>query len=95
MPRRPKQVSLSPRNTDPIRSEANSFYGSVRWRRLRALVLAEQPLCGECEEMPAEMVHHILERNNRPDLELERSNLVALCHACHNRIHKSSRRYWR
>ena len=93
MASRARSLNLAP--TSALDAEANRqskrFYDSVRWRRLRALVLAEQPLCLDCEE-PAEMVHHLQERTQRPDLELDRANLVALCHACHARRHKGAQR---
>lgn len=55
------------------------------WRKLRALVLAEQPLCPECNERgilePATEVHHIDDDPTNND----RSNLVGLCKPCHTR----------
>lgn len=56
----------------------------AKWRKLRAMVLAERPLCAHCFErgriVPATEVDHADEdpSNN------ERSNLVSLCHACHS-----------
>lgn len=71
------------------RAEDRSFYKSGPWRRLRAAFLAEHPLCVDCRKTgrltPAEHVHHLLERKDRPDLALEWDNLQALCPPCHNR----------
>lgn len=92
MPRRPKQVRLGP-PPDPRHKEAKAFYDSARWRRLRALVLAEQPLC-ECGQI-ATIVHHVLERSTHPELELSRTNLTGVCDACHTRIHKASKPWTR
>jgi len=55
------------------------------WARLRALVLASEPLCRDCASVgrvtPATDVHHIVGLRaggtNEPD------NLMPLCHACH------------
>ena len=61
----------------PLNSEA--------WYRLRRSVLAEQPLCPECEARgviePATQVHHI----NDNAMDNSRSNLVGLCAPCHSR----------
>ncbi len=71
------------------RKADQAFYNSKRWRRLRDLVRAEQPLCADCQAQgrvsPTEHVHHIEARKLRPDLAFERSNVVGLCEACHTR----------
>lgn len=58
---------------------------NARWRRIRALVLAEEPLCRECARqgkvVPARQVDHI-------DGNVEnmvRENLQPLCDSCHSR----------
>ena len=61
----------------PLNSEA--------WYRLRRSVLAEQPLCPECEARgliePATQVHH--QNDNAADNT--RSNLIGLCASCHSK----------
>lgn len=61
----------------PLNSEA--------WSKLRKSVLAEQPLCPECEGRdilePATEVHHI----NDNAMDNSRANLVGLCKPCHSR----------
>lgn len=55
------------------------------WRRLRALVLDDEPLCRHCYQYGrvnmATDVDHI---NNDPS-DNRRENLQALCHPCHSR----------
>ena len=70
--------------------DVRRLYRTVRWAKLRALVLAEQPLCADClmEEVtltPATDVDHI--KPHRGDLTLfwSRANLQGLCHECHGR----------
>jgi 5-methylcytosine-specific restriction endonuclease McrA len=71
------------------RAEANRFYASAAWRRLRAFVLAGAPLCVDCQKRgritPATEVHHLEERRDRPDLALNSNNMEALCKVCHLR----------
>jgi 5-methylcytosine-specific restriction protein A len=57
---------------------------SAAWRKLRALVLTEQPLCRDCEsrgyiEPATEVDHHDNDASNN-----DRDNLVGLCKPCHS-----------
>lgn len=57
---------------------------SAAWRRLRASVLAEVPLCQYCPPgavTPADSVDHA---NNNP-ADNTRTNLVSCCASCHSR----------
>lgn len=70
---------------------------SATWRRLRAEVISEQPICQECHRKPSRCVHHEVEvESGLTDAEMERicfnrSGLRALCFECHNAIHKAKR----
>jgi 5-methylcytosine-specific restriction enzyme A len=76
-------------------SERKRFYNSAAWKRLRALVLRAHPLCRECLErglvVEATIAHHVQDRLRRPDLALDRSNLVGVCAPCHSRHHAALR----
>jgi len=65
------------------------FYSSADWIALRDWKRADTPLCEECESRGVlkAMAHvdHIKPRCDRPDLELDASNLQSLCESCHNR----------
>ncbi|MEG0742724.1 MAG: HNH endonuclease [Clostridia bacterium] len=78
--------------------ESEPFYHSQPWRRVRAKALERD--CGMCcdcmarfragmmiKPRRADMVHHIIPREVRPDLELTLSNLRSLCNPCHNGHH--------
>jgi 5-methylcytosine-specific restriction protein A len=71
--------------------EAQRFYDSSAWRKLRAIKKKRSPLCEECYRQgritPAYIVDHIIERRERPDIALDIDNLQTLCMACHNRKH--------
>jgi 5-methylcytosine-specific restriction protein A len=96
MPRKIGTYRPGPTRADAVRAyegsssraEDKRFYASKAWRRLRALVLREEPLCRPCAAedrlTAAEHVHHIQERKLRPDLALDRGNLEPVCASCHN-----------
>ncbi|KEK17354.1 endonuclease [Bacillus manliponensis] len=72
--------------------EAKKFYDSKAWRDCRKLALIrDNYLCQECLNndsiISADMVHHIKERTDHPELALALDNLVSLCNACHNKEH--------
>jgi 5-methylcytosine-specific restriction protein A len=57
-------------------------YGAA-WRKLRAAVIARDPICVECRVNPSTDVDHILPRASGGTDAL--SNLQGLCHRCHSR----------
>lgn len=67
-------------------SAASRGYGS-RWRKVRGMVLAAQPLCVDCQAesrvTAASEVHHVVARRDGGTDAL--SNLMALCKSCHSR----------
>lgn len=58
--------------------EQRRFYNSTRWKKLRAIVRAQEPICRICFTNPSTSVDHIDGdwQNN------ERSNLRAVCTSC-------------
>jgi 5-methylcytosine-specific restriction protein A len=74
------------------REGRQAFYRSKEWRTLRALKLANNPLCEECLKKerltPAKDVHHIVDIDDRPTIEnaLNYDNLISLCKPCHSTI---------
>ncbi len=68
--------------------ETNKRYGA-EWRTIRSIYVKSHPLCEQCLKngriVPTAEVHHIVplaDGGNNDD-----SNLMSLCHACHNAIH--------
>ena len=62
-----------------------------RYRRLRRILLAQEPLCRECDKVygkatPATELHHILSLKDHPDLAYDPDNLEPLCGQCHKRL---------
>ncbi|NLX57292.1 MAG: hypothetical protein GXY58_19455 [Planctomycetaceae bacterium] len=59
---------------------------------MRDAYLAEHPYCEDHlriygQPVPAAEVHHLAPMLDRPDLALNETNLIALCHDCHNARH--------
>lgn len=78
--------------------KSDPFYHSAAWKKARhARLMLDNGMCVECmaefcrgERMRpqrATMVHHVLPRSERPDLELDIGNMRSLCDMHHNRVH--------
>ena len=71
------------------------LYSSVRWRKLRAAKLAENPFCEICRAAGrvavASIVHHVVEVRQGGD-PYDFAGLQAVCASCHRRIHGGGRR---
>ena len=65
------------------RPARHAFYRSREWRALSRQVLEEQPYCG-CGAR-AVQADHIQGVKERPDLALDRRNVVGMCRSCHSR----------
>lgn len=67
-------------------------YNSARWKRKREKILRRDGyMCRNCRKFgrvrEATEVHHIQPADEYPELAYVDSNLVSLCHACHNAQH--------
>lgn len=82
--------------------ESDPFYHRKEWKRIRETALQrDRGMCRDCmERMKSEtgfrphratMVHHVIPRSERPDLELDLGNLVSLCAECHEKRHPEKR----
>ena len=73
--------------------KADRFYRSDAWRTLRLVALRRDgwrcTVCGRSVAGRGEArVDHIKRRKDRPDLELELSNIRVLCPSCDNQSHR-------
>ena len=84
-----QQQPEAPRHNAAIRR----WYNTARWHRLRAMVLAEEPLCYECQAIgltaASTDVDHVTPHQGDPTLFWDRGNLRGMCNPCHTR--KTSR----
>ena len=80
------------------KKESLPFYHTAAWKKARATALQRDGgMCRDCmarllagygiRPRRAEMVHHIIPLEERPDLGLNLDNLVSLCNACHAARH--------
>lgn len=72
--------------------QADSFYKSRRWERLRSVILRRDGY--QCQisrrygkHIQADTVHHIFPREEYPEYQWEAWNLVSLAGDVHNRMH--------
>ena len=69
------------------RPASDGFYGTYTWKQFRASVLRKRgnicAMCGCWTDAPH--LDHIIPRAQRPDLELDESNVRVLCSSCHSR----------
>ena len=74
-----------------------NFYQSTTWRRLRKLVLSEDPLCRICSVLGrvslATVVDHVVPVK-AGGARFDMANLQGLCVACHNRKSAGERADW-
>lgn len=76
-------------DTRTSEERGDNFYGNKRWRDLRRMYLARNPLCVQCHAegrtTPAREVDHIVPRRVDPSLQYAWSNLRGLCKPHHSR----------
>ena len=73
--------------------ETDPFYLGSKWKHIRGSVLRRDGYrCIECGRFgkltQATLVHHAIPREDFPELQYEPWNLVSLCNACHEKMHK-------
>jgi hypothetical protein len=65
----------------------NEYLTTEKWQRIRARVMERaRDLCEGCRERPAQQVHHLTYKHVGDEFLFE---LVAVCEACHERIHRA------
>ncbi len=78
--------------------ESKPFYHTAAWKQARAAALRrDHGMCQDCMDKfragygihphRAELVHHLIPLEDRPDLALRLENLRSLCNECHNKRH--------
>ena len=98
-PIRPVQV----KRTTVSDNDCNKYYNSIAWHRFRKTYKSEHPLCQCCLSHnriePAVDLHHRkpflsgATEEDRWDLFLKESNIIALCECCHYAMHNKIEQY--
>lgn len=92
-----KFVRTNPKVDSNLQKDRAAIYRTARWRKLRALKLAADPLCEQCLEegrtVVSSDVHHKVSFMSTDDpvrrkyLAYDFDNLQSLCKQCHQKIH--------
>lgn len=100
MPTIYKQKKAKKKEKKLYEEERRKIYKSTRWRKLRELKIAQQPLCEMClkegKTTIAEDVHHIESFMSTDDpmrrmaLAYDYENLMSICKMHHQMIHNKS-----
>ena len=74
-------------------NRSDPFYQAPRWKKLRKMVLVRAKYTDEVRQrhgvlINANTVHHIFPREQYPEYEWERWNLIAVSEATHKHLHK-------
>jgi 5-methylcytosine-specific restriction protein A len=90
-PREKKREQAKTREYDQKRGSATQRGYNAHWQKVRLRKLKQNPLCQKCENFPifrkADLVHHIDGNSKNNAME----NLMSVCTACHEKIHKNDR----
>jgi len=82
MPVAPKSFGAKNREVRRGTKQERGYGGE--WSRISLMVRAEHPVCQVCHAAPSEDVDHIIPfRGIKDPLRTQRSNLQAICRACH------------
>ncbi len=65
--------------------DIRKLYSTVRWARLRQIILVRDPFCGLCHIAPSTDVDHIEPHKGNRERFWDEANLWGLCHRCHSR----------
>ncbi len=80
------------RQYDSARPEHHALYRTAAWRRLSAETRAGASRCHWCLKPTTRLVaDHVIPLDQRPDLALEPSNVVASCVGCNTKRGRNAR----
>ncbi len=66
------------------RAMQRAVYASSRWRWIRSIILAREPLCRACQRRPAIDIDHIIDIVDGGPI-YDDGNLQPLCKRCHSK----------
>jgi 5-methylcytosine-specific restriction enzyme A len=86
----PQHTKVQRREFDRGREGSTARGYGHRWQRLRAWLLAKNPVCEECRDALSTEVHHVVPKRDGGDDSPE--NLMCVCRDCHARLDALIRR---
>ena len=89
-PKHRQEYNQGQRRRRDNRQQRDPFYSTSRWQKLRQWYKRQHPMCEDCGQAPAVMVHHIVPIKDGGD-PMAVDNLKALCRDCHNYMHKKKK----
>lgn len=81
---KPKAMPAKYRTLKDRQGTRTLALNGAAWRKLRARVLAEQPMCADCYNAGRLTLATDVDHADNDPSNNERSNLIGLCHACHS-----------
>lgn len=75
----------------PVHGKTNARLYDAKHRKLRKVVLAQQPVCARCQQEWATDMHHKVPIATAPGMRLVRTNVVGLCARCHAEVETERR----
>ena len=64
-------------------ADVQSLYAGKRWKKMRAIILARNPVCAACQAAPATDLDHIVPHKGDKALFFNLDNTQPLCRPCH------------
>lgn len=85
-PPKPQDVKKHRTRADNRQATRMLNTNSAQWKRIRAQVLADEPLCRECAKAGRITAGHHVDHIDGDTFRNERCNLQPLCAPCHARL---------
>jgi 5-methylcytosine-specific restriction enzyme A len=80
-----KSLKTQQMNQQRTDKESKRYYRLAHWRKLRAQILREEPLCRECYRRGIITIATEVDHIDGNRYNLSRENLQPLCKSCHSR----------
>lgn len=85
VPTLPDRVPMAKRSGRDADARRTLALNTAAWQRLRASVLADEPLCRDCQARGLIVLATDVDHKSGDPSDNTRENLQSLCHECHSR----------
>jgi len=73
-----------------MREHNISWHENKTWRAFSEYQRLKYPICRICSRRETTAIHHIILRSHSAYLLFDTINCIALCHACHSKLHPTT-----